>query len=265
MQGFGGIRVDVDSVGDIEALPKTLDLLDEARVKATFFVTMGPDRAGGNLFRYMKNPLSLKKAKPARFGFINLIRGLLRPAHMENYKSELYEIKKRGHEVGLHGYDHCGWIETGGQKAESRIENGRMIFEDVFGFSPKSFASPGFTVNQEVLRNIENFDYSSDFISKEPFYPRLNGEKFQNLQVPVSIKSIGEFEVAGVNEGEILEAYKNGIERKEFFTFYFHPSYEVNYQAGLLRKIITLLKEKKEVLTFSEIAKKWKDENSSNL
>jgi undecaprenyl phosphate-alpha-L-ara4FN deformylase len=265
MQGFGGIRADVDSIGDIEALPKTLDLLDEARVKATFFVTMGPDRAGGNLFRYLKNPLSLEKAKPARFGFINLVRGLVRPAHMENYKSELYEIKKRGHEVGLHGYDHCEWIKTKGGGAKDVINRGRALFESVFDCPPRSFASPGFMYDHEVLRKVRDFDYSSDFIEKGPLYPRIIGMEFSTLQVPVSIKSIGDFEMAGVNEGEILEAYKNEIERKEFFTFYFHPSYEIKYKPNLVKKIIGILKEKKEVLTFSEIAKKWKDENSSNL
>jgi peptidoglycan/xylan/chitin deacetylase (PgdA/CDA1 family) len=265
MQEMGGIRVDVDSIGDIKALPGTLDFLDDAGVKATFFVAMGPDGSGKNLFRYLKRPWALGRARPARFGFGNLVRGIVSPVCMEDCRAELYEIKKRGHEVGLHGYDHYQWIKTEGQKARFQVEKGRMIFEDVFDFAPKSFASPGFTVNQRILSITERFDYSSDFISKEPFYPRINGEKFQTLQVPVSMKSIGEFEIGGANDGEIQKAYKNEIEKNGFFTFYFHPSYEMNYQTRLLRKIITLLKEKKEVRTLGEIAKKWKNENSANL
>ncbi len=265
MQKMRGIRADVDSIGDINALPETLDLLDEMEVKATFFVVMGPDGAGKNLFKYMKRPWGLGKAKPARFGFLNLVRGLVSPAHMEDCKSELYEIKKRGHEVGLHGYDHYTWIKTDGQKAKSRIEKGCMIFEDVFDCAPKSFASPGFTVNQEILRNLADFDYASDFIFKEPFYPRLNGEKFSTLQVPVSLKSIGEFSMEGLNDLQILRKYQKAIEKNGFFTFYFHPSYEVKYKTELLKEIIRLMQDRTELLTFDEMARGWKNENTPDL
>jgi undecaprenyl phosphate-alpha-L-ara4FN deformylase len=265
MQKIGGVRVDIDSVGDIDALPETLDLLDNCDVKASFFVAMGPDKTGKNLFKYLKKPWGLGRARPTRFGFRNLIRGLVSPAHMEDYKSELYEIKKRGHEVGLHGYDHYQWIKTEGKEAGPLIEKGCTLFEEIFESAPRSFASPGFTVNREILHKTEDFDYSSDFIYKEPFYPGLNGEKFDTLQIPVSMKSIGEFEMDGLNNEQILEKYQNKIEKKGFFSFYFHPSYEVKYKVKILSKIIGLLKEKKEILTFTEIAEKWKDENTADL
>lgn len=265
MQNLGGIRVDIDSIGDIVALQETLDLLDDFGVKATFFVAMGPDNSGKNLLKYLKRPWGLGRVKPSRFGFGNLLRGLAAPSKMEEYRAELYEIKKRGHEVGLHGYDHYRWIKTHGRNVGLQIEKGRALFEDVFDCPPLSFASPGFTVNQEILRNLADFEYSSDFISREPFYPMLNGEKFDILQIPVSMESIGEFCMDGLSEGEIMKKYQMGIEKNGFFTFYFHPSYEMNYQTDLLRKIITLVKEKKEVITFGEMAKKWKNENSANL
>jgi peptidoglycan/xylan/chitin deacetylase (PgdA/CDA1 family) len=265
MQEIGGIRVDVDSIGDIHTLPETLGLLDELEVKATFFVAMGPDGAGKNLFKYMRRPWALGKARPARFGFGTLARGLISPARMEDCKDELIEIKKHGHEVGLHGYDHYSWIKTGGRKAKTQVEKGRMVFEDVFDFAPKSFASPGFKVNQEILRMMGGFEYSSDFVSKEPFYPELNGEKFQTLQVPVSLKSIGEFEMEGLDEREILGKYQKAIENNGFFAFYFHPSYEVKYKSTLLRKIIENVKENKKIRPLGEIARTWNDENTPDL
>jgi hypothetical protein len=69
----------------------------------------------------------------------------------------------------------------------------------------------------------------------------------------------------GLNNEQILEKYQNKIEKKGFFSFYFHPSYEVKYKVKILSKIIGLLKEKKEILTFTEIAEKWKDENTADL
>jgi peptidoglycan/xylan/chitin deacetylase (PgdA/CDA1 family) len=234
-------------------------------MKASFFVSMGHDEAGKNLLKYIKRPWALGKARPTRFGFGNLMRGLVSPAHMEDYRDELCEIKKRGHEVGLHGYDHYRWVKNGGKDARSLIERGQALFEDVFDCAPRSFASPGFTVNQEILRMTEDFDYSSDFIFKEPFYPRLNGEKFSTLQVPVSLKSIGEFSMEGLNNRQILIKYQKEIEKNGFFTFYFHPSYEVAYKTELLKEIIRLLQERAKILTFGEIAKKWDNENSSDL
>ncbi|MEE8400864.1 MAG: polysaccharide deacetylase family protein [Candidatus Hydrothermarchaeaceae archaeon] len=267
MLKLGGIRVDIDSIGDIDALPATLDLLDGCGVKASFFVAMGPDKTGKNLFKYLKRPWDLKKARPSRFGFLNLLRGLIGPELMEEHKTELRGIEKRGHEVGLHGYGHYRWMNTCGKKSAGDIEKGRAIFEDVFKCAPRSFASPGFFVNNKILRKIDGagFDYSSDFIGDEPFYPTLMGERFNTLQVPVCIKSIGEFIAEGLGEGRIFDAYMQELIKRRFFTFYFHPSYEVKTSMELLDKVIRNLKEFTEILTFAEIAGKWKNENIADL
>lgn len=267
MQKVGGIRVDIDSIGDIEALPATLDLLDDCGVKASFFVAMGPDKTGKNMFRYLRTPWALRKAKPRRFGFRNLVRGLVSPACMQDYRDTLYDIERRGHEVGLHGYDHQLWMKTGGKKAWPLIEKGCTIFSEVFKSAPRSFASPGFRVSCDVLRKIDelDFDYSSDFISVKPFYPTLDGEKFNTLQIPVSIKSIGEFSIDGLNDRRILQIFGQELETRPLFTFYFHPSYEVNLRFGLLNEIIRLMQEEVEILTFAEIAERYNDENPADL
>lgn len=265
MQRVGGIRVDVDSIGDIDALPATLELLDDCGVKASFFVAMGPDKAGRNVLKYLTRPRALGRAKPMRFGLRNLMRGLISPACMEDYRSELREIKKRGHEVGLHGYDHYRWIKTGGREAGALIEKGRTLFEGVFKSTPRAFASPGFTMNKEILNEIEDFDYSSDFIHEAPFYPSLNGVQSKTLQVPVSMKSIGEFDADGLNDSRILQTFKQEIGARHFFTFYFHPSYEARYRPALVKNIIEILKDTHEVLTFAEIADRCKNENTPDL
>lgn len=267
MQKVGGVRVDIDSIGDIDALPATLDLLDECEVKASFFVAMGPDKTGRNLPKYLKEPWTLGKVRPMRFGFRNLIRGLVSPACMQDYRAALYAIEKRGHEVGLHGYDHYRWMKTNGEEVGPLIEEGCTLFREVFKSAPRSFASPGFTVNREILRKIDdfNFDYSSDFIYKEPSYPTLEGEKFNTLQIPVCIKSVGEFGMDGSNDGKILQTFKRELGTRRFFTFYFHPSYEVKFRLELLEEIIRLVQKEAEILTFAKIAEKWNNENPSDL
>jgi len=267
MQKVCGIRADIDCIGDIDALPETLDLLDDWGVKASFFVAMGPDKTGQNMFKYLKKPWSLGKVRPMRFGFRNLIRGVVSPACMQDYRSELYDIKRRGHEVGLHGYDHHHWMKTRGEEAGSLIGKGCTLFKEVFKSAPGSFASPGFTVNRKILRKIDgfNFDYSSDFIYGEPFYPVLEGEKFNTLQIPVCIRSIGEFSIEGLNGRKILQTFGQELEARQFFTFYFHPSYEVKYRRELLGEIIRLVQKEAEILTFAKIAENWNNENPSDL
>ncbi|MEE8403303.1 MAG: polysaccharide deacetylase family protein [Candidatus Hydrothermarchaeaceae archaeon] len=260
MQKLCGIRVDIDCVGDIDALPAALDLLDDCGVKASFFVTMGPDRTGKRLFSYLKRPWDLGKAKPTRFGLWNLMRGIVSPARMEDCRDALRDIERRGHEVGLHGYDHYQWMMTCGEGAGPLIEEGYALFEDVFGNAPKSFASPGFTVNREILRKIDElgFDYSSDFMGKGPFYPTLKGEKFNTLQIPVNVRSIGEFDAQGLEDREIFQNFERGLDAEGSFTFYFHPSYEAKYRAGLLSEIIHFAHKNAEILTLAEIAGRWK-------
>jgi len=55
------------------------------------------------------------------------------------------------------------------------------------------------------------------------------------------------------------------LEARQFFTFYFHPSYEVKYRRELLGEIIRLVQKEAEILTFAKIAENWNNENPSDL
>ena len=57
-----GLRVDVDSYdGAREGVPALLRLFERARVRATFFVSVGPDRWGRAALRALTKPGFLAK------------------------------------------------------------------------------------------------------------------------------------------------------------------------------------------------------------
>jgi peptidoglycan/xylan/chitin deacetylase (PgdA/CDA1 family) len=275
-----GLRVDIDAIGDIEATPRLLDMLQDYNIKATFFVAMGPDRTGQNFFKYLARPWALTKVKPLRrFGLKTLIQGLANsPSMIEEYEDILKETKKKN-EIGLHGYDHLTWVngitKQSREEIKIAIEKGKRGFEKVFGEAPSSFASPGFKTSTAYLSVLEeyNFRYSSDFIGEEPFYPVINGTKAKTLQVPISMKSFGELAMKGISNKGILkifqQRYEEGIRTRKFFTFYIHPSYEAALNARLLNHAIEKLTHdgRAIICPFDQIAEEWriKNEDTSDI
>jgi undecaprenyl phosphate-alpha-L-ara4FN deformylase len=251
------IRIDVDTVKDVLLLPKLLDLLKSFDIKATFFVSTGPDKTGLNVVKYLKQPQNYTKflkSKPLRYG-IHTANGLIRHVQVQNsHPHILQRVLKEGHELGLHGYDHYKWI-NGLENLKSKqiialVRRGLYALTNVTKCDVVSFASPGFKVTPEFLRSIDsfNFCYSSDYkLSRPvaPFYPQLDYEPSRVLQIPVAGDSIGEMTANGYNEKEILSLLKFRMDvwyrNKVPFVIYVHPSYEVVYKFELLNNVVALI------------------------
>jgi|Deesub1362A_J573_1020465.scaffolds.fasta_scaffold00098_100 undecaprenyl phosphate-alpha-L-ara4FN deformylase len=259
-----GLRIDVDSIADARSLPLVTQILEEIGLKATFFISVGPDKSGRNLPKYMWKPLKEKSLAVKRYGIRNLLLGLTPlPPRIEDINMKF--IIKKGHEVGLHGYDHYEWIKRlqymDWKEIKLRINKGIDIFRKMFGFSPRSFASPGFYITEEYFKALEvfRFNYASDVIGANPHYPMLSDRKFRTLQLPVTIKSIFELRQCGKSDKEILRMFKE--KKDNYATFYFHPSYEALFERDILNKILEL---DLDFITLGEIARDW-IEDSPNI
>ncbi len=251
------LRIDVDTIRDVLLLPKLLDILKSVEIKATFFVTTGPDKTGFNVFKHLKQPknyLSVLKSKPYRFG-IQSLNGIFR--HIEVQNSHPYTLQralKEGHEVGLHGYDHYIWMNDL-ERFEDKyiialIQRGLTALANSAKSDIISFASPGFKVTQEFLKSIDtfNFYYSSDYkfdVPVAPFYPQFGSQTCRILQIPVASDSIGELISKGFNEKAILTIIKQRLDvwyqSNVPFVIYIHPSYEIAYKLELFNQVLTLI------------------------
>jgi undecaprenyl phosphate-alpha-L-ara4FN deformylase len=255
------IRIDVDSTRDIALLPELLDLLLLLDVKATFFVTTGPDRLALNLFKYIADPrssLRFIKSKPLRYGS-HSINGLLRKTPVEAMCPEvLLRAKKEGHEIGLHGYDHYAWIRNLRNMDEIQIKElisrGLAALQVAAEADIRGFASPGFTVTNAMIRAIDALGFD----------PQAETKDDSVLQVPVSMDSIGELFIAGYSEDQIKAKMRKNRdvwhEKMVPFVIYAHPAHEVGCYMPLFSSVLRDLREDSRFifLTLAQIAQQWK-------
>ena len=102
------MRIDIDSVRDVKAVPKTLELLERHEVKASFFVATGTDETYKNHRHYLNPKRFLSATWMQRYG-LDAFAGLLTRRDVQSSKG-LGLIQKEGHELGLHGYGHYEWM-----------------------------------------------------------------------------------------------------------------------------------------------------------
>ncbi|MBN2109657.1 MAG: polysaccharide deacetylase family protein [Methanosarcinaceae archaeon] len=260
------IRIDIDTVRDTEVLPAVLDILDTFGIAGTFFVTTGTDASFKN-YRNYRNPLKLLRNRAIRqHGIRQMFRGLLSHRHVQT-SGNVASVIERGHELGLHGYHHYNWMNT--LPVQDRdvitawISKGCDLFEEAYGFRPRSFASPGFATSTAFLEVLDGFgfEYSSDFRGKEAFYPVEGSRQFSTLQLPVAEESFGELVSQGMSEREIYERYRRGLDSAEdLFIFYMHPSFEPLINKHLLIMLLEYISSDSrfEIMTLSQLAKNIK-------
>jgi undecaprenyl phosphate-alpha-L-ara4FN deformylase len=198
-----GLRIDVDTFrGTREGVPRLLNALAAAGVRATFFFSLGPDNMGRHAWRLLRPRFAAKMLRSraaSLYGWSILAAGTAWPGRRIGVAlaPTLRAAAAAGHEVGLHAWDHHRWQVGAARWSEStlarEIERGVQEFAAVFGRRPDCSAAAGWVCNERALlaKQAIGFRYNSDCRGVSVFTPRAAGRRCAP-QIPTTLPTYDE-------------------------------------------------------------------------
>ncbi len=198
------LKVDVDTyLGTLHGVPALLDLFERFGVKASFLFSVGPDNTGRAIRRVFRKGFLQKVGRTSvvsHYGFRTLMNGVLKPGpHIGKRAAHVMrQVAARGHEVGIHCYDHVKWQDfvAGKDLAWTQREMTRAFeaFKNAVQRDPQTIGAAGWQINRFVIALEEQmgFSYASDVRGREPFIPAMEGVSSNCIQLPTTLPTLDE-------------------------------------------------------------------------
>ncbi|MGE5240647.1 MAG: polysaccharide deacetylase family protein [Bacteroidota bacterium] len=198
------IKIDVDTDrGTRLGVPALLDLFDEFGIKATFLFSLGPDNTGRAIKRIFRPGFFRKVARTSvvsTYGLRTLLNGVLWPGPHIGRRNEaiLRMTRARGHEVGIHCYDHIRWQDGLARMTREQVfaefGKARAEFRRIFGEDARTAGAAGWQANAHSLAAYDDagLDYASDARGTHPFFPVADGSVYKTLQIPTTLPTLDE-------------------------------------------------------------------------
>ncbi len=198
------IKIDVDTDrGTRIGVPNLLSLFDEFGVKATFLFSLGPDNTGRAIKRIFRPGFFSKVSRTSVvsvYGIRTLMNGVLLPGPHVGRRNEgvMRLAREKGHETGIHCYDHIRWQDGLAKMTEADVrkefDKARKEYERIFGEPARTAGSAGWQANAFSCRAEDDAGLldASDCRGTHPFFPRANGKTFQTIQIPTTLPTLDE-------------------------------------------------------------------------
>lgn len=198
-------KIDVDTHEGLKVgVPRLARMLEGEGVTASFYVSMGPDNSGKAILRVFRNRGFLKKMfrtnAVAMYGIRTVLSGTLLPARQIAlaFPAILRDLRGRGFEVGVHGYDHVRWQDgidrIGEDGIRVELQEAFEAFRAIMGEPARSFAAPGWRENAISLRLLDQIgiDYHSDTRGRFPYRCAVSGQVFAIPEIPTTLPTLDE-------------------------------------------------------------------------
>ncbi len=247
------IRVDVDThTGLRDGVPALLDLFRRLGVRASFFVTMGPDNSGRAIRRlFTRKGFARKMARTNAlkiYGLRTVLSGTLLPSRPvgHGFPNLLKAIESDGHECGIHGWDHVFWHDRLERLDEAAIalelRRAAEAFRAATGHDPAGTVAPAWRATPASLEVQDRmpFRYASDSRGHGPFrVARPDGTAYRLIQIPTTLPTFDEMLGApGMTEARIIETLTAGLEPAGLNVFAIHTEVEGRHAAPLFETVL---------------------------
>jgi peptidoglycan/xylan/chitin deacetylase (PgdA/CDA1 family) len=274
-----GLRVDVCTYEGLRTgVPNLLRLLDRHRIRASFFVALGPDRSGRAILQAFRPGFlaKMRRTSAARvYGWRTILSGTFLPARrMADLADVMRAIVTAGHELAAHGHDHRGWQDRLHRMSEQAVRRELTqaieVYERVVGRRPRGFGAPGWQCSSTSLRLLDElgFAYASDVRGRGPFYPRVGGRRLRTVQLPTTLPTLDELlGLDGMNGEGFVDLVCHRVEQGAWNVFTMHAEMEGREFQWVADRILARLKGQGVLpLPLSEVRERIRaDEEASIL
>jgi undecaprenyl phosphate-alpha-L-ara4FN deformylase len=199
------LKIDVDTHQGLElGVPRLASMLESEGVAASFYIAMGPDNSGRAILRVFRNRGFLSKMFRTKavsmYGLRTILSGTLlpsRPIALSQF-GILRDLKARGFEVGVHGYDHVRWqdhLDSIGKKGvRNELHDAFEAYRAIFDERSKSFAAPGWRTNNAAMIALDamSLDYRSDTRGVAPYRCVVEGRVLATPEIPTTLPTLDE-------------------------------------------------------------------------
>ncbi|MBN1418528.1 MAG: 4-deoxy-4-formamido-L-arabinose-phosphoundecaprenol deformylase [Planctomycetes bacterium] len=252
------LRVDVDTyLGARDGVPAVLEALDRHGARATFFVTLGPDRWGRAIWRVIRRRGFLRKmlrtGAVRAYGLSTCLRGTLLPSAWiaERLGPALVRIRAAGHEAAPHAWDHVRWQDRLDGMAPEAIREevaaAVRAFGEVFGEEARAWASPGWVTTPAALEVLDGFGWAwmSNTRGCAPYVPIAGARELRAIEIPVTLPTFDEvLGRDGVGEAEYDDRILGLLEAADPAVYTVHAETEGGRYRAAFEDLLARIRER---------------------